>query len=75
MINRRGERWLKEDAINLVELRAKGATWEFTAVSLGRSVNACKSRYGMLRFADMLRDSFGTIHDNLLPPANRKKRE
>ena len=49
-----GTPWLTEDAINLLEMMAEGRDWQYVATTLGRSINACKLRYGMLRFTSKM---------------------
>jgi hypothetical protein len=56
-----GRKWLCEDVINLLELKDEGTSWERTAFILGRSENACRLRYGMIRFAHMLREKMSRI--------------
>lgn len=50
----RGYRWLPEDVMNLMEMVAEERDWQHIADVLGRSVAACKHRYGMLRFTRSL---------------------
>jgi hypothetical protein len=57
-----GSRWLAEDVMNLLELKDANTSWQNTARILGRSENACMMRYGMIRFAHMLKDDMKRVN-------------
>lgn len=44
-----GQKWLQEDYINLAELIAEGLSWKGVSYQMGRSITACKNKYGTLR--------------------------
>ena len=56
-----GRKWLAEDVMNLLEMKDAGTSWQKTAYALGRSESACMMRYGMIRFANMLKNEMKQI--------------